>query len=167
LTAPTKRTARPQHTSADFLDENTHETSEPIDMMTSNVPKMTLEGRLEPILTREFKEMIEYEAFMNDPVVIQINETTDVNAPPFVFVGVNGDCRWLPRGEPIKLQRKFVERLAQAQEMRFETKSNRDQDAQNAIVTVRRTAASYGFAVLRDEHPAGRRWLARVTRSGS
>ena len=163
----TKRTARPAHLSSDFLDDTSHETVEPLDMMSSNVPQMTLEGRLDPITVREMSDMLEYTAFMEDPVTIQINETTDVNAPPAVFAGVNGDCRWLPRGVPIRVQRKFVERLAQAQEMRFETKTNRDQDAQNAMTTVRKTAASYGFAVLRDDHPAARRWLARVTRSGS
>ncbi len=162
-----RRTARVQSHSTDFLDGTTHEVSEPVDMMTSNVPLMTLEGRLDPISTREFELIAEYEAFMEEPVVIQINDTTDKNQPPFVFVGVNGDNRWLPRARPVRIQRKFVERLAQAQEMRFETKSNPDQDAQNAMRTVRTTAQAYGFAVLRDDHPLGQRWLARMTRSGS
>lgn len=162
-----RRSARVQSHSADFLNADTHEVSEPVDMMSSNVPMMTLEGRLDPITTREFQEMAEYEAFMEEPVVIQINDTTDKNQPPFVFVGVNGDNRWLPRSTPVRIQRKFVERLAQAQEMRFETKSNPDQDSQNAMRTVRTTAQSYGFAVIRDDHPIGRRWLARITRQGS
>lgn len=162
-----KRTARVQHTSADFLDDSSHEVQEPIDMMTSNVPAMTLEGRLETVSTREFLEIAEYEAFMEMPVVIEINETTDVNAPTTVYVGVNGDGRWLPRGRPIKLQRKFVERLAQAQEMRFSTISNRDQESDQGMRVVRKVAQSYGFAVIRDDHPLARRWLVRMTRSGS
>lgn len=162
-----KRTARPQHLSSDFLDDTSHELSEPLDLMSSNVSSMTVAGRLDPITMREFKEIAEYEVFMEEAVVIQVNDTTDPNAPPVVFVGVNGDNRWLPRGVPIKLQRKFVERLAQAQEMRFETKANRDQEEQSALTTVSKTAQAYGFAVIRDDHPQARRWLARMTRQGT
>lgn len=168
-TQASRRSAKPlpQHTSADFLDDTSHEVQEPIDMMASNVAQMTLAGRLDPITTREFKDMVELEAFMETPVVIEINETTDVNAPPLVYVGVNGDARWLPRGVPIKLQRKFIERLAQAQEMRFSTVNNKDQDSDQGMKVLRKTAQSYGFSVIRDDHPLGRRWLVRMQRSGS
>ncbi len=159
---------RIQHTSADFLDDSTAELhQQPIDMMQSNVAQATLVGRLDPITVREMKEIAEYEAFMESPVTIEINETTDVNAPPQVFVGVNGDARWLPRGVPVRLQRKFVERLAQAQEMRFSTVNNKDQDSDQGMKILRKTAQSYGFSVIQDNHPLGRRWLMRMQRSGT
>ena len=160
----------PQHTTDDFLDPDERDVeriNEPLDMMQSNVPQMTLAGRLDPITMREFKKTAEYEAFMEQPVVIEINETTDINAPAIVYVGVNGDGRWLPRGVPVKLQRKFVERLAQAQEMRFITTPNRDQESDQGMRVVRKTAQAYGFAVIRDDNPLGRRWLMRMQRSGS
>jgi hypothetical protein len=169
-TAQARRPAqqRIQHTSADFLDDTAAEVmNQPLDMMASNVAQATLVGRLDPITVREMKEQAEYEAFMETPVVIEINETTDVNAPPQVYVAVNGDGRWLPRGVPVRLQRKFVERLAQAQEMRFSTVNNKDPDSDQGMKILRKTAQSYGFSVIQDNHPLGRRWLMRMQRSGS
>lgn len=110
---------------------------------------------------------IEYEAFMHEPIVIRIHETKDKNEPPLVFVAVNGDGRWLPRDKNVRIPRKLVERLAQAQEMTFVTKDESDPSAEVMKRTVRRNAASYSFSVLHDPNPRGRRWLQRVTREGS
>lgn len=108
-----------------------------------------------------------YEKFMLEPVVVRIHSTKDKNEPPLVFVGINGDNRWLPRNRAIKLPRKFVERLAQAQEMAFETKENKDMTVDNAMTISRSIAQAYEFSVLDDPSPIGRRWLARMVRSGS
>lgn len=110
---------------------------------------------------------IAYEAFMHEPIIIRVHSTKDKNAPWLVFVGVNGDNRWLPRNKPIRLQRKFVERLAAAQEMAFETRENKDPNVDNAMELVKSTAAAFEFSVLHDPNPLGRRWLGRITRQGS
>ena len=163
----TGRNARPLITSQDALDAADRGYLQPIDLMSTNVQAMTQVGVLEPISGFEFKTLAEYEKFMEEPVVIEILTTTDPNAPKAVFIGVNGDSRWLPRGMPLKLQRKFVERLAQAQEMRYETKRSKDPESDMGMDTLRSTAQSYQFSVLEDKNPIGRKWLLRVTRQGS
>lgn len=115
---------------------------------------------------REFKTEAEYAVFMKNPIVIRIHETRDKNEPPLVFMGVNGSQRWVPRNKNVRMQRYFIERLAQAQEMAFKTDLNADTTVDNAMITTRRKAASYTFSVLHDPHPVGRRWLERVTREG-
>lgn len=112
-----------------------------------------------------------YEAFMEEPVIISINETTDEKAPPVVFVGVNGDQRWLPRGVPIRLPRKFVERLAQSAERSYTTKkiaANDESDNERPAKT--KSTQAYAFSILQDSNPnkkLARRWFNRVTKQST
>jgi hypothetical protein len=133
-----------------------------LDMMESNAHLPI--SHIEAITEREFTDMAEYEKFMEEPVVISVNETTDKNAPWVVPIGVNGDFRYLPRGIPIRVPRKFIERLAQAQETRLSTKQNTDHESSNAMRVTAKTASAYGFSVLRDPNPRGPSWLQRVYR---
>lgn len=104
---------------------------------------------------------LEYEAFMVEPVVIELQRTTDKNAPPVVGVGVNGDVRWLPRGVPIRLQRKFLEPLCR-KETSFETKPDHDPGAEVGMKTRLTSAQPYGFSVIQDPNPKGRAWLEHL-----
>lgn len=143
-----------------------------LDLMNSNVAAFIGRGAdIEVISEREFgndpEGMLQYEKFMQDPIVIVIHATGDKTASPTPFIGVNGDQRWLPREIPIRLQRKFIERLAQSQEMHFTTEANPDPRADTGMLTKSRNVAAYGFSVEHD--PAGdlgKRWLRRVTRGG-
>lgn len=154
-----------------------------IDFMQSGMDSASRIRHLEVISTREFgyEEIIgkdglanagrsmEFEAFMETPVVIQISEAPDENASPVVFVGVNGDNLWLPRGVPLRIRRKHVERLAQSAERKYRTdrKQNTDGESINEQPPTSRNHQSYTFSVLKDEHPFGRRWLMRVTKQST
>lgn len=138
---------------------------EPLDLMHSNVPVLNFKEELTVITEREFRDKAEYERFMEDPLVIVINETSDEKAPPIVFVGSNGDGRWIPRAIPVKIQRKYVERLAQSQERHYVTTPNKDTSADNAMLVKARNVG-ISFHVLKDPHPRGQAWLRRVMRSG-
>jgi len=126
----------------------------------------TGQPQIEPEKAREWKDLAEAESFMNEPLVIQIHTTNDKNAPPSVYVGLNGEGGWLPRGLKIRLKRKFVERLAQSQSASFQTKSNPDPHADEGTNVLRSSGQEYPFEVLQDPNPKGRAWLARVTRQG-
>lgn len=113
---------------------------------------------------REFTDQAEYLKFMEDPVVITIHTVNDPNAPPVIRVGVNGEGYWLPRGQRIKLRRKFVERLARSQPRRIETKMSPDQSREDAHDIKTRTGLDYPFEVNYDPSPLGPQWLRRVMR---
>lgn len=153
-----------------------------VDFMQSGMDSASRLRHLEVISSREFGyeeivgpdganagRSIEYEAFMELPVIIQISEAQDENASPVVFVGVNGDNHWLPRGVPCRVRRKHVERLAQSAERKYKTerKQNNDGESINEQPPTSRSHQSYTFAVLKDGHPWGRRWLARVTKQST
>ena len=164
---PARRSARPQVTSEQLLQDQENGYDQPMDLMQTNVASVVPVREMDAVSAREFKDLIEYESFMNDPMVIRVLETNDVNAPWRVFVGINGDMRWIPRGKPVRIQRRFVERLAQSQERRFITKENNDRDSDDGFTTLTKSAQSYQFEVLKDDHPQGRRWLTRMMREGS
>lgn len=126
----------------------------------------TGQPQIEAVDSREFKDLAEYEAFMQEPLVIRIHTTNDKNAPPSVYVGLNGEGGWLPRGQKIRVKRKFVERLAQSQSASFQTKNNPDPNADEGTYVQRSSGQEYPFEVLHDPSPKGHRWLARVTRQG-
>lgn len=149
-----------QRDTMDFAPDN-----DVLDMMSGNLD-MLLAQLNSPINEREFKDMVEYETFMHDPLVIRIHETTDKNAPPLVGSGVNGDYRWFPRGVKIRVQRKFVEVLARSHERSLKTIENPDKSVEDGMITRRSQAQPYGLQVLHDPHPKGNVWLERVTRQG-
>lgn len=152
------RTAAPTH-ATDHLDtENDGVLDFTHFRLNATEPAIvTLEGR-------EFKDAVEYETFMAEPVVIEIHTSTDKNAPTHALVGVNGEQVWLPRGQRIRIPRRFVERLARSQSVAYKTERNRDMDADVAMDTHKTTAMDYGFSVLRDPNPKGDQWLRRVVR---
>ena len=128
----------------------------------TNAAPMSLNA-LEPVTAREFDTMdIEYEQFMEMPVVIRIHETADPRTAPIVAVGLNGVQRWIPRGNPIKIQRKFVENLLRSAEVNIRTVKNPDREADEGMIQRRTTTMPYGFELMWDGHPKGRAWLERV-----
>lgn len=130
-------------------------------MLDLSMPSPMMSG-IEVITDREFNNSVEYEQFMQDHMVVRIHPTSDVRAAPAVFVGVNGDSRWLPRDRPVKLQRKFVEVLARSKEMHLRTEETQDPNSDDRNVIRRHTNSPYGFEVMWDKHPKGRAWLSRV-----
>lgn len=114
----------------------------------------------------EVRTSAEIEAFMQEEIVIVIFKSTDKNAVERVPVGVNGETAWLPRDMKLRIPRKFVERLARAQEATFQTHDNPDQRMDEGKIIRRTNGQVFPFAVLSDPNPRGPAWLARVTREG-
>jgi hypothetical protein len=121
---------------------------------------------VEVIPERDAMNTLETEKFMEDELVIVIHKSTDKNALERVPVGVNGETAWLPRDVKIRLPRKFVERLARAQEATFRTDDNPDPRMDEGKVIRRTNGQVFPFQVLHDPSPRGPAWLAKVTREG-
>ena len=170
-----------------FVDDFVDQDNTVVDLMAPNVDQLFVRERMDDEAARgyfrEFQNkdgmvavevggvvrevpsgQIAYEAFMHEPVVIRIHSSRDPNDPPLVFVGDNGDIRWLPREKNVKIPRKFVERLAAAQEVRYEQTENPDPRSDDMKLTTKKIASSYSFSVINDPSPYGRRWLRRIAR---
>ena len=122
--------------------------------------------RIEVATEREFKDTAETAAFMEEQLVILVHKSTDKNAILMVPVAVNGEKAWLPRDVKIRIPRKFVERLARAQEATFRTDDNPDPRMDEGKIIRRTNGQVFPFAVLHDPNPRGPAWLQRVTREG-
>lgn len=136
-----------------------------------NVPdytqfRLNTDNQIVVVSEREFKDMGEYDEFMKNRLVITVHESTDPNAPPYAPVGVNGEQAWLPRGQPVRVPRYMVERLARSRPVSIKTKNNPDPSADVGMLTVSKTGFDYPFSVNHDPHPKGRAWLARVVAEG-
>lgn len=122
---------------------------------------------IELVSEREWKTAEEAERFYNERLDIELQQTSDRNAPLFAEVGINGHMVWFPRGERINnVPRRFVEALARSQDHLFRTAHERNPDVDSQMKTVRTRTTCYGFSVLRDPNPKGRAWLERVMREG-
>jgi hypothetical protein len=123
-------------------------------------------GAVEPVTEKGLLDGIDVEKFMADELVIVIHKSTDKNALERVPVGVNGEQAWLPRDTKIKIPRRFVERLARAQEATFRTDDNPDPRMDEGKIIRRTNGQVFPFQVIYDPSPRGRAWLAKVTREG-
>ena len=106
--------------------------------------------------------------FMEEPVEIMLHESIDPNAEQFIFCAVNGEgagpqkLPWLPRGVPITVKRKHVERLARAKPISLSTFDTRDATGALAKGIRSRRALAYPFSVIHDPNPKGHDWLKGV-----
>lgn len=164
--APAVHAPLPQVTSADLqTDDGGYR---PLDMTRpgpGSYRDIALPGR--EFAYDEVGRSLDFERFMGESIDINIVEPTDDAAPPAVYVGVNGDAKWLPRGIPIRIQRYFVERLAASVESWYSQEEDRDPNSDTGMKTKVRKRACYPIQILRDPSPQlGRAWLARVVREG-
>lgn len=152
----------------DFTAGNLDEDIQAIDMTHTSPSSMIANGAsVEPV--RDYhglKDLAAYEAFMQEPVMIQLHRSHEKNSYQMVPVGINGEEKWIPRGVPVILKRKFVERLAQAQSTSLTTVENTDKTSDSGYINRRTTGHDYPFDVIRDNNRLGRRWLQSMMKQG-
>lgn len=116
--------------------------------------------------TREFKDVAEYEAFMAQPVGILIGGVQHERESPVVPVGANGDQKWLPRDVPIVVRRWHLERLLRATQTEFGVEKLHDPSLDEGQRTKSHNRPAYHVQILKDAHPLGTQWAARMRREG-
>lgn len=101
-------------------------------------------------------------AFLEEPVIVRVAESTDKNASHVVETWVNGIAQRFWRGQPQVVKRKFVAALASAKETAYSQEHYQDGNGLDAIRNHQHTAPRYPFTVLRDDNPRGEAWLTRL-----
>ena len=155
-------TAFPERESTDYLP-NLDSGEKPLSYKQLKLTIVSM-----PVATvseREFKSTVEMEAFLEEEIVIRIHPSGDMNAPAVVPVGCNGEQVWLPRGRAISIPRKFIESLTRY-ETAYRSEETEGKNNDEGYREVPRASQPYPFTVIRDPHPKGRAWLARVMRGG-
>lgn len=115
-------------------------------------------------------------AFMDEPVLIRLEPSTEKNASNLFPVWVNGrgadlfingkwvPVAWLPVGQEITVKRCVLEIIVRAKVDTIETDiiENPGQDPENRVK--RFTSPVHSFSVIEDKNPRGAAWLREVRR---
>ncbi len=115
-----------------------------------------------------FKEKAAALAFNEEILEVMISESNEQNPEHYVFLKVNGrgampnNVPWVPRGVPVKIARKYVERLCRAKPVNIRTVEARDMDGALTTRIHRTSALKYPFSVIYDPNPKGRAWLSNL-----
>lgn len=101
-------------------------------------------------------------AFMEETVIVRIQESPDKNDENPIEIGVNGRMVVLWRGVDYILKRKYLERLIRAKPTRVEQKAVTDHEGAKSFAYSRKTSFKYPFQIMRDDNPLGADWARKV-----
>lgn len=121
-------------------------------------------------------DKVAYEAFMEEPVTIRIEENSRADFPEtHAPVCVNGkgaeillengkwaSVTWLPIGRPLTTKRKYVEVLARAKTDSVKTVHEDGSVDKPRNTLQRRSSTSYPMSVIMDKNPRGHEWLSNI-----
>lgn len=117
------------------------------------------------------KEKTAQLAFYEEPLVINIHESSDMNAPEkYVFLSVNGrgagpnGLNWVPRGQNVTVARKYVEVLARARPAKYDSIEKVNEVGDREVIYPRSSSLRYPFSVISDPNPKGAAWLSKLLR---
>jgi len=108
------------------------------------------------------KEKAEILKFMEEPVTIEIPESTDKNSRLIVELFVNGVPQRIIRGKPQTVKRKYVALLASAKPISYTSQEYQDLNGVRSTRYPSRTGLRYPFRVVEDKNPKGSDWLRKV-----
>jgi len=112
-------------------------------------------------VTKDIKQLVLDEAFMNEMVTVMVHSSTDENQSPHVILNCNGTNQPLMRGVPSTIRRKYVEILAHMKETKY-SQVTRNPAAPDQIDMIARHGLAYPFEMMEDANPRGRAWLNSV-----
>jgi hypothetical protein len=101
-------------------------------------------------------------AFMEEKLLVVINEESDPNAENPVQVACNGINQFFLRGQPHEVKRKYVEILARAKRTSISTPEVTDATGARTHMIKQSTSLRYPFQVLQDPNPKGPTWLRSI-----
>ena len=103
----------------------------------------------------------DFEAFMNQILVIMVYEDNQEGALRVITPNVNGNTQPIMRGVKQKVKRKYVEALARSVVTKFDQR-RQDPFDPASLVMVPVTRQTYPFTIIADPDPRGGIWLEMV-----
>lgn len=101
-------------------------------------------------------------AFNEEYVEVLVHDTNDAMAEPIVEIRNNGTLQMFPRGMVVKCRRKYLEGLVRSKPVIYGNVEYVREDGSRAVKYPQKTSLRYGFQVVRDDNPRGRKWLATI-----
>jgi hypothetical protein len=176
----TKVTANPQPKKVDIVAPKS--IAEPMEMIDEDAGEVFFQGGVKEdtdvgLIDVErnvhgLKEKAEALRFCEDILTINIHESSDQDAPEtHVFLSVNGrgagpnGIPWVPRGQNVKVARKYVEVLARARPSKYGSVEKINSIGEREVVYPRTSSLRYPFSVIEDPNPKGAAWLTTILRA--
>ncbi len=119
---------------------------------------------IERVSENDFVAESQLEAFMAEPVTIQVHSTMIAGDLDIILPSVNGVNQPIVRDVPQVVKRKYVEILARALITKPKQKI-RDMNDQSSLFTFNESRPSYPFSIMEDKNPNGRPWLESIVAS--
>ncbi len=116
---------------------------------------------IEPVDVPLESDRAQMMAFMEEKVTIHLHDPQDNNPEPIVPVGVNGKVLYLRRGQQHTLPRKYIEVLARARRVNYNTQEAVAADGSRTMQLRSTTTLQYPFTVINDTQK-GQDWLQRI-----
>jgi hypothetical protein len=151
------------------------------DLRMAQAPAADFDNRSETIVPVDKPLEDDYAAalaFMEEPLTIRIEPSSEENSPIFVDCWVNGkggevldpvtgkwlEINGLPVGGPIITKRKYVEVLARSRSDRVVATEvdNRPAPNKDGWKVARNSVRKTQFSVIHDPNPKGHEWLTRL-----
>ncbi len=113
-------------------------------------------------------EKMDRQRFMNELLEVHIHDPMGDQDSKFCFLGVNGDCLWLRRGETYQIPRKHVEILARAKAGRVVQTRHIAPDGSQTYIDKEVLNLQYPFSVVSD--PSGSKgavWLREILKQAA
>lgn len=114
------------------------------------------------VRSEDFHDHAETLSFMEDEMLVRVEESTNPSDEKFVEVFCNGTPQRFLRGHWIKTRRKFVEILARAKPFNVMTPEVTDANGDKTTSIITNTAIRYPFQVNADPSPRGKAWLNAI-----
>jgi hypothetical protein len=170
IDTPVRRVRKETHTDDTAINQR-----DSIDLSAAEVDRENLVVVSEPITTDAAKML----AFMEEPVTIRIEKSSEKFAPKVVDCWVNGrgaevfmNGKWMvlgfiPVGIECIVKRKYVEVIARSKVDNITTQSGtaNDESPQNLVDIS--TSHKAPFSIIEDLNPAGRAWARGLMREQS
>ena len=108
-------------------------------------------------------------AFLEEKVTVILAEDNGKNPEKYVFCSANGvgpgpnGVKYIPRGVPVTIARKFLEVLVKARPVTYKNNEYVDlATGERKVEQIARSSQLYPFQVVHDPNPKGVQWLTNL-----
>ena len=114
----------------------------------------------------QFNDKMKLLAFMEEPVEVYIQQTSDKDADMLFDIQVNGMAQIFHRDQTVVVKRYFVEGLARAKPVHYVNEPYAMANGDRGVRYPSRRGLRYPFTVMKDPNPQGQGWLKAVLAQG-
>lgn len=153
-----------------------HSEDLPIEQRAPVVKPEDRQSRLETDVGALKKDALDEIAFMEEPVTIRLEPSSEKNAPTSIPLWVNGkgcevfingkwcELTYVPIGAIATIKRKYLQVLLGAKLDNVSTDHGEPNDPDPKNRVLRHTSSYQAFSIIEDANPKGRAWLSELRR---